>query len=234
LVDESVRLLRGHEDRVNLVATIGDLAMLHLSLDDTDTARSLIDEGISLAHQIQDPFARALAKLRRGWFLLYTGEAEPAMTQLAPLVADFREAGDHFNEVGVLYDLGAIALLTGQVRRAMAYFAECLQCAQTFGHRGNVVDALEGLAAASAQNGDAAVAARLFGAATAGRQVVGGAMRSRYRHLRHYKRHLDALRDAVLSADATHAAFAAGTPLALDAAVAYALESAHDAVRYME
>jgi tetratricopeptide (TPR) repeat protein len=80
-----------------------------------------------------------------------------------------RELGDTLLTAATLQLLGYARLIEGEPGEATAHFAEALRLARDAGDRRYLTYSLEHLAAAAAQRGHAARAARLFGAAAAAR-----------------------------------------------------------------
>jgi predicted ATPase len=224
LVEEAVRLLREADDTsIWLPQTLCDLGILAIAADDPAAARAALAESLALARRLADPWTPMGVTLGFGMLALSEGDAAAAPPWLDEALSYARAVGDTIHESWLLHGLGCAAFLAGDVAGAGAHFTQALVCARERGQTGSVADALEGLAGVAGMHGQPERAARLFGVADAIRQASGGAMRSRWRYLVHYKRRLDAVQDMLGGEPAVEAARAAGRALSLDQAIAEAL-----------
>ena len=168
-------------------------------------AVALADLG-AVAHAARDE-ARAVALLEEGLALL-------------------RQLGDTVHTAWTLAFLGRAAKEQGDHGRAAARLTEACGLFGKVADRDGLAFTTEGLAGLAAARGDAASAARLFGAAEAQREAIGSPMMPVDRP--EYERDVAAAR-AQLDASAFVATWAEGRTLALEQAVAYALEEPGDA-----
>jgi hypothetical protein len=122
---------------------------------------------------------------------------------------------------GALLGLGLVALGEGDGAAARARFTESLAIAKRLGERVRIHWSLEGLAAVAVIDGWHEQAARLYGAASAGREQVGVPATLMEREI--HEPRLAAVR-AALGEEAFTAAWEAGRALSLEDAVRYAME----------
>jgi hypothetical protein len=146
-----------------------------------------------------------------------SGEAFPLLEQA---LAWFREAGDKLGTAFALHGLAGIAATEGDAPRAAARFAEALALWHEAGERISIAGSLEGLAAVAADQAEYARAARWWGAAAVERHARQAPIPAVDRET--YQRAVAHAR-AALGASPFDAAWAMGSRLSLDAAVAEAI-----------
>jgi predicted ATPase/class 3 adenylate cyclase/DNA-binding CsgD family transcriptional regulator/predicted negative regulator of RcsB-dependent stress response len=161
----------------------------------------------------------------RAWCLSVLAAAETALGRRSDARAhldDAMETGRRSgNPIAAAFTALTIARLDreeGNLESAEAQMHESLELVVPAGCRWLAVEAIEGLAGVAAARGDARGAARLFGAAEAGRGATGSVRFPLYRDA--YAADVDGVRDG-LGAD-FDAAWKEGSALSLDEAVAYA------------
>ena len=100
------------------------------------------------------------------------GNAEQAQHFLAISRELHTQLGDRFALAVVTSHSGHLAFDGGDVKRAIALYAEALNGFESVGDPEGVVEAIEWLAVTASTRGDAVRALRLFGAASAAREAL--------------------------------------------------------------
>src|SRR5262249_43060431 len=153
------------------------------------------------------------------------GDFGAARSLYAESLALYRELGDKRQIACDLNNLGLVALHERDSRRAAQFSREALLQAVELSHRFYIASILASLAAALAVRDEPGVAAQLFGAADGQLAALGARLEGADRNA--IEPPIQAARSA-LSPAAWDAAYAAGHAMALDDAVAYALEQTAD------
>jgi predicted ATPase/DNA-binding SARP family transcriptional activator/DNA-binding CsgD family transcriptional regulator len=222
LGEESLVLNRQVEDADGTISSLLTLALASSDQGDYKRAEKLYAEGLSLARELNSAHWRFLYLHNWGWTSLLGGDHERAAALIEEAVELGRERRRGF--IGflprALDTLGSTALSDGDLERAKAVLAEGLALSREVGDIDSTSASLEGLACVAGARGEAARAARLFGAALALQEAIG------------YQKTLDerALRNPYLTAARSQlekasweAIFAEGQAMTLEKAVEYAL-----------
>jgi tetratricopeptide (TPR) repeat protein len=172
---------------------------------------------------------RALGERRRladalsnlAFVALDEGELDEAATLFGESIALDRAFDNQWGVAQNLSGQGALALARGAPEEAATLLAGAVEVLRPLGDRPSLVTALERLAATAAVRDDHALAARLWGSATALRDAAGEPRTAAEAAL--LDRHLDATR-AALGPDGFAESAHGGAALELEAALAEALD----------
>ena len=236
-------ILRGDYERASVF--LGDaLVMAQESSDEPGIAMAL--NGLAVAEADQGNFDRAealweeaLALNRRlgnlGQILLnlshmaYTAAARGDLERAAALFEEdltlARESKSELGRAWASTGLGLVAVLRGDHERAAVLLREGLRLHQGMETRSDLAECLEGLAEAARARGTSRRAAQLWGAADALREASGIPWMPREKAI--HEPHLAAARSQ-LNDETWEKAFAEGRDMALQEAVAYALDGDRD------
>jgi tetratricopeptide (TPR) repeat protein len=204
--------------------TLVHLANAALGLGERAQAEAWLREALSLAEQIGDPWQIALALNNVGEVARAGGDYERARGYYERAEALYRQAdalGDHAR---LVHTLGYMALHDSETARAEELFHESLAAFRKLGNKRGMAECLGGLAAVAAVRGatvrgNAAWGVPLLAAADAQIAASGAAWWPADRvEVERTRRHL---REA-LGDEAFDAAWARGSGMGLDAAIAYA------------
>jgi predicted ATPase/class 3 adenylate cyclase len=186
-----------------------------------DQAVALIDEGLGLCRKLGIP--------RRQWVhqLINVGSLALALHDFARARAALEEylAEDSgktpLGIANAQVNLGEVALHDGEGENAALHFRQALALARDAGAKPTIAEAVYGLAAVAAIDGDADRSERLRGAADAVKRSIGSPLLADEQSI--VERYLESAR-ATLADDVHRMARAEGASMRLDDAIAYALE----------
>jgi non-specific serine/threonine protein kinase len=218
-----------HEQALVLAQAAGDpaaeaFALCNLSWQvaergDLDGAAAACESSLALARAAGATETMALALHNLACFTRMQGDLEAASRHAAAALARARAEGWDWLVPMILVGFGYTAVELGEAGRAAALLREGLELGRARGDLVDVSTALEGLARVAAA-GQAAPAARLFGAAAALRDDIGMPQSPTERS--YFAPILAALRDD-LGVESFAAAWAAGQSLPREEAIAEAL-----------
>jgi predicted ATPase/DNA-binding SARP family transcriptional activator/DNA-binding CsgD family transcriptional regulator len=204
------------------------LAVLALN-DECDYARgaALLEESLAQARKGGDARRIVQALCNLAYATLLQGNHLGAIALCDETLAFAQQLGTESAEVvpEALINLGLASLELGGHERATASFEEALTSSQKAGIKPSVINALEGMASLAGAREDAPRAARLWGAAEAGRKSTGIALPPGDRAL--HEPYLTSARSR-LGKTKWDEALSAGRALSLDEAAAYALDKGAD------
>jgi predicted ATPase/DNA-binding SARP family transcriptional activator/Tfp pilus assembly protein PilF len=194
-------------------------------LGDFERAQALLEQGISLVQRLGIPRALWNGQLiNLGWFAMQQGDYARARAALERYI----EEATFSNSVGIANahgNLGHVALHEGNRDSAASSFTKSLSYARETGANRTIVEALYGLAAVSAIDGETEKAVHLWAAADAILEQMGGSSTGPERFIT--ERYLEPLR--TLEGEAFWAqAWTDSGSLTIGEAVAYALEPMPD------
>jgi DNA-binding CsgD family transcriptional regulator len=220
LLEESLRLSREANDKVDLADALLSLGSLYSAMNDNERAKKLWEEGIILCREVGYMYRLPDFSISLGYVSILEGDYERGAALNEEAAGLCRERGYKSGLEFALDNLGWAALLRGDHERAKATYEESLVACKELGDKMIASESLEGLACVAGTRGEAEQAARLFGAAEALREAVG------YQHIPED----DALREPYLAAASSQldeekweAALAEGRAMELEEAVEYAL-----------
>jgi len=223
LLEQSLPLRRQVGDKRGIAVTLSNLGGVAADAGDYRRAEALYQENVTLARALGNKRGIALSLNSLGDVAYAQGDKTRAAALYEDGLILFRELGDTWGMALTLDDLGAIAAERQDYARAAALYEESLLLRCDGSDKQGVSASLQGLARVAAEVGRHAPAARLLGAATALRKAIGTPLPPAER--RDYER-TEALVRAALDAAAFDEAWAAGSALSPQDAVALGLEAA--------
>jgi tetratricopeptide (TPR) repeat protein len=165
LAGRALELSREIGDKLVQSGSLNILAELAAEEGDEAGANALYAESLGLRRELGDKRLIANSVLTLGRAELTRGEYESAATRLQEGFGLARELRDTWSMSVALTNLGRVALLGGgDLAEAARLFADGLALAKERGDKRVAAECLQGLAAVAGTEGDAAQAARLFGA----------------------------------------------------------------------
>ncbi len=140
-------------------ACAAELARLQ---DDYVDAESRGRASLSLAKELGDQIAIALALVPLGWADYTRNNIAGAHQQFETSLQIFRELGHSGYIASVLHDLAYLALVQGEYARALTYYKEELVLSRASGHQQGVFWALHGMGCVAEDQGDLKRATTFF------------------------------------------------------------------------
>lgn len=165
LAEESLELRRTLADPDAIARSLVMLGFVHVEEEAFGDALPLLEESVELARAVGDPVLLGFTVTNLAAALVSAGELERLPSVGAEALKLAQSVGDRSGERATLLNLGLAALLDGDPATAAARSAESLALARELGDPMALVESIEGVAAAAAEAGRAADAARLLGAA---------------------------------------------------------------------
>ncbi len=220
VLDEGLALARRLGDTQVLATALLFRGLVAFDRDDSERTAALCRESLSLARSVGDAWTAAVALAQLGLVALRDKDHPGATALLEESLIGFRAMGNRWGVALVTGNLGIVALDRGDLTRAADLLRESLTGLQEMGDRWGVATLLEGPARAAAALGQAARAARIFGAATALRERIGAPLKGPFRP---GSVHNLAMVKAALGEEAFAAAWAAGRAMTPEEAVAEAV-----------
>jgi predicted ATPase/DNA-binding SARP family transcriptional activator len=221
LFEECLTIYRELGDRRNASSALNYLGDTAVQQDNYPAAQALYEESLALKRELGDNSGIAATLRRLGDVALLQGDCETARRFYEESLSISREVNDKGEIAGALSTLARVASEQGDYRVAQAFLAESVAL---WRERGNtwwgIHECLAELAGVALGQGQAARAARLFGATEALFGAI-SAPQPAAEQGRH-ERQLASIR-AALGDEAFAAAWAAGRAMSLDEAIAEAL-----------
>jgi non-specific serine/threonine protein kinase len=183
-------------------------------------AQHYTEQSLIVSRSVLDRQGEAWSLFDLGYLALVRGEIHKAQGFLEAGLSDLREQGTLYGTFRALIALGHTMRLLDEPERARGCYQEALRIQQQMHYIQSISDGLEGLAGMAAAEGNAARAARLFGAAQAHREAVATPRWPVMDAI--YDRDV-ALARRLLDTEGWDAAWAAGNTMPVDQAVTYAL-----------
>jgi predicted ATPase/class 3 adenylate cyclase len=201
-------------------------ALVESLAGDYEQARALLERGLGLCRKLGVPRRQWVHQLINvGSFALQQHDFAGARAALEEFLAE--DSGKTPLGIASAHGtLGLLALHEGDREDAALRFRESLALARQAGAKPTSAEAVYGLAAVAAIDGDAERSARLWGAADAIRQSTGSPLSADDQFI--VERYLEPAR-ATLAGDVHRTARAGGGSMRLDEALAYALEQRNSA-----
>jgi tetratricopeptide (TPR) repeat protein len=165
-MQESLELARGVGDKVRAAHAVYCLGTVALNDKDLETARSWLEEALSLYLEAGDNYQMVSnVRNRLGTILLIHGDHDRAAATLEEGLALARKLGDRIGINDALYVLAQVAQACGDHDLAARRFEEGVSLSEDIGDRANLGYYLEGLAVVAGVRGEAERSVCLFGAA---------------------------------------------------------------------
>ena len=187
-----------------------------------DRARARQEESLALRRKIGDTWGIAWSLHDLGLIALGQGDHDRAEARLSESLALLRQLNHQRGVAWCLNALGAVALARGDTAVAYALIAEALVLRKQQGDKRGIAESLEYLGAVARARGEAARGIRLLGAAAALREAIGAPSWPSERARQ--EQEIAAARGAI-GRSAFDAAWAEGRRLAVESAIASALEA---------
>ena len=165
LVEESLALFRQQGNMWGSAWALIVLGAGALSEGNVDWAAAKFEESLALYQNLENAQGMALALLYRGRAAHMRGDDARSNAILEESLALFKDLGDSRGVAEVLLDLGRGAHAQGNDTRALGLCRQSLVLSHKLGDKSYIAFCLAGLAGMIQGAGDAARAARLFGAA---------------------------------------------------------------------
>jgi DNA-binding SARP family transcriptional activator/predicted ATPase len=220
---ETAALARAQGDRYGTAAALHNLAgVIYDSGGDLARARALLEEALAIWDEIGMRQGTATTLSSLGQMALIGGDNPAAARYFTQSLDHLRALGDQRSVSMSLTGLGRVSHRLGEQAAALAAYHEALALRHELGDKLGVAECFEGIGEVALAHGAPERALRLYGAAAVIREAIGSPVLPIDRDA--YESALAAAR-AALGERAAGAAWEAGHGLALDAAVAEALES---------
>jgi predicted ATPase/DNA-binding CsgD family transcriptional regulator len=220
LLEESLALSQSANDRFGVADTLLMLGSTVGNLGDRKRDKQLHEEAMALCRELGYSSTLATSLFSMGYGLLMDGEYERGESLIEEATTLSRERGYKDRLLYAVDNLGWAALLQGERERARISYRESLTLCKELGDMIVASESLDGLACIWAAEGEPEQAARLFGAAEALFEAVGGqhepgeaAMREPYL----------AMARSQLDEIAWQAAWEEGRAMSMEQAIGYAL-----------
>jgi len=174
LLEESLALSRHADDRFGVADALLMLGSTVGSMGDRKRDKQLQGEAVALCRELGYSSTLAVSLFSMGYGLLMDGDYERGEALIEEAAVLYRERGYKGGLQFAVDNLGWAALLQGDHQRARSSYRESLTLCKELGDKMVASESLDGLACISAAEGEAEQAARLFGAAEALFEAVGG------------------------------------------------------------
>jgi serine/threonine-protein kinase PknK len=229
LQTESLLAARAIGDPLNAAAALQELSLVEMHRGQHDRAISLMEEALALLQEAKTTVPAgahlvSVAHANVSQIALAHGDADRAAHHAAEAVRRQRALGYSWALGDTLRILGDVALAQGDHAGAAAAYRESVELTHQHGDRRFLTNALSGVAAVAAVQGQAERAARLYGAIAVLRDQLGLGIESSQR-VRHD--HAISVARSTLPQDVFDRAWAAGRELSLEDAIAESL-TAHN------
>ena len=172
-LEESLALFRELTLKDDMALVLSDFGLTVLYLGDYERATALCEESLALSREMGDLRGIASWLANLAMVTLARGDARRATDLCDESLAIRNALGYKGGCAHTLAILGRIALVQGAYERATACYKESLTLRQETGEKEGIATALEGLAAVTGRQGKPVSAARLYGAASSLRTLLG-------------------------------------------------------------
>jgi predicted ATPase/DNA-binding CsgD family transcriptional regulator len=217
LFEECLALYRALGDEWGLAVTLTYLGNIAFFGRDFAAARPLLEEASALFHQLREAWGLAVSSYSLGLALLSQRRGDPAAgAHLREAELILRRLGDLRGLIRIASGLGRLALDTHDLALARSHFHEGLSLSQEVGDKWGIANCLDGFAGLYVLQGQAELAARLFGVAEGQREQIGAGLPPAFQAWR--ERELSMVRTTLGQAPFA-AAIAAGRQLTLEQAL---------------
>lgn len=231
VLENGVALARELDDPALVAFVLASLGLSLWQVGSQRRAAAVLDESLRISRELSDEALVVLALRQLGIVARWQAQYERADALLRESAEKAHQLNPHrgFQLARSLSNLGRVAYLQGHYRQARILLCQALEVTRESRLGGQpLADALDWLAALECAEGAMVRAARLFGAAEV-RWRASGAVRYAP-DLPGYERDVASVR-ANLDEDAFEAAWAEGTAMDAQDAIAYAVEETRPDVR---
>lgn len=164
---QSLEIFRGAGDEWGCAGAATLLGGVVCERGDSDRGRSLLEEALGIYRGIGDDIGAGAGLNNLGLIALFSGDYEGASSYLEESIVICRRLGNKWYPAAGLCGLGHAKLLAGEPGAAEKFYREAISLCREQKQRMILAECLEGMAASSAERGDALRAATLSGAALA-------------------------------------------------------------------
>ncbi|HYF64581.1 MAG TPA: tetratricopeptide repeat protein, partial [Herpetosiphonaceae bacterium] len=217
----ALELRRELDDKLGIASSLGNLGNLARQQADPHAAHALFTESLEYFTAIGHAWGVATTALNLGTVAEDLSDMAGARDYYRRSLDSYRAIGDNHGAALALGNLGGVALLEGDAPTAVGLYREALAIAAEITSHTGIIHYLEALAQAWALLDQAALGARLIGAASAVRETYSIAVKPLY--LPQYEKTLGLLRQQLAPAD-FDAAWAEGKSLPIPSVVGLALQ----------
>ena len=221
LLQESLMLFREIDDPRNVAYALDSLAYLAIEQGEYPEAEARAREAVDLLRARSSREGLCFSLIHLAIALRQQGQWAAAHESYQQSLVIARELGTPWEIGTALREIGLAECDEGHCDLALKHLAEAMTVLHGLGDRPGVIESLEGLAALAAATAAPRRAARLWGAADALQQAMGGTKSVNQRIA--YERQVRPVR-AILSGEAFDQAWNEGRAMSLDDAVRYALD----------
>jgi predicted ATPase/DNA-binding CsgD family transcriptional regulator len=223
LLEEALALFRELGDKRGVATSLVNLGFAALHLGDKERADVLRQEVEALRKEPPDRWTLAWLTTFLGLAAFYEGDYERSGALARESLAIYRELGDKRGVSLCHIDLGFIELVRGDHEPAAALLEEALRVLRGSDDKFCLAYGFFGLAAVAAGRGEAARAARLWGAAEALREEIGVVSLTHFElHAYDYEGRVRDARSMVGDEGTWERAWAEGKVMSADQAIEYA------------
>ena len=228
LLEQGLELAQDLKDTHDIASFRDGLGLLELLAGNDTGAETLLQQALAAQQQLGDTTCTAISLGYLGLLALERGDASLAQDRLNQSRSLFQDSDNQVGVGSILVWLGLALLAAGNVEEAEAAYLECLRIQHKLGHKQRTAASLEALAEIALMRGYPQRTARLFGAATQTQASIGVAQVPLPPRLAAEREQVTARARQTLGEVAWAEAFAAGTALSLDGAVAEANTAASE------
>jgi predicted ATPase len=221
LLQESLMIFREIDDPRNVAYALDSLAYLAIEQGEYSEAEARAREAAELLRARGSREGLCFTLIHLAIALRWRGEWVAAHESYEQSLVIARELGTPWEIGTALREIGLAECEEGHPDLALKHLAEAMAILHGLGDRPGVIESLEGLAAVAAATAAPQRAARLWGAADALQQEMGGARSVNQRIF--YERQVQPVR-AILTDEAFDQAWEEGRAMSLENAVRYALD----------
>ncbi|MDT8306482.1 MAG: LuxR C-terminal-related transcriptional regulator [Anaerolineae bacterium] len=223
LARRAIELVRELDDPYQLGLTLTIYSFLAMSLGEYDQAHAMLDEGLPLLRAAGSPYRIAMALNFKGDLARCEQDYATAVAAYDESIALLRDVEADRDLASALHNQGHACLHLGEVGRARALFNESMAIQQKQQNTMGMAECLLGFAALAISDQVPRAGARLLAAAEAigGSQVTSEWAATRLAYEHYLQRARATLGEATFLEEQ-----AVGEGLSLEAAVAFALETA--------
>jgi predicted ATPase/DNA-binding SARP family transcriptional activator len=173
LCEAAVTAARRLDDPILVAEALVNQAGACERIEAWERGRALAAEALQLFRDAGDPYGAAWALAEQGWYDMVHGRLEESHERLSEALDLRRRHGDDRRLVEPLIDHAWLLFVRGRGEEARRGFLDCLALARHVGDQFDVGEALAGLSAQAAVDGQWADAARLAGASATVHEQIG-------------------------------------------------------------
>jgi non-specific serine/threonine protein kinase len=221
LLQESLMVFREIDDPRNVAYALDSLAYLAIEQGEYSEAEVRAREAVDLLRARGSREGLCFSLIHLAIALRWRGEWAAAHELYEQSLVIARELGTPWEIGTALREIGLAECDEGRCDLALNRFAEAMTILHGLGDRPGVIESLEGLAGVAAATAAPRRATRLWGAAHALQQEMGGARSAHQKII--YERQVQPVR-AILTAEAFDRSWDEGRAMSLDDAVHYAMD----------